>query len=203
MLDEAVTLAEADAVSILIDAPWARPEPWLRDTNYMPENDRDIYTQNVVDMRRAIDVLIAREGVDPERIGFIGHSYGAHMGAVLAGVETRIQAYVLMAGVPSLSERIPRHISSALPADHLADYLDATGPLDAIHYVGSAAPAALLYQCARQDEVIDEATSLRFYEAGSQPKEIVWYDTGHSLDDQARLDRAQWLAEQIGLRIGD
>jgi hypothetical protein len=57
----------------------------------------------------------------------------------------------------------------------------------------------LFFQCARQDEVIAEETSRRYYEAGSQPKRISWYDTGHSLDDQARLDRARWLAEQIGL----
>jgi hypothetical protein len=104
-----------------------------------------------------------------------------------------------MAGVPGRSDRIPKRITSAMPAEDMAAYLEAIHPLDAVHYVGHAAPAALFFQCAREDEVITEATSLRYYEAGSQPKRIEWYDAGHGLNDQARLDRAQWLAEHIGL----
>ncbi len=198
-LDEALTLAQAGVVSLLVDSPWARPEPWQRDLEYNPTNDRDMYTQEIIDLRRAVDVLISREEVDPERIGFIGHSYGAHVGGVLSGVETRIKAYVFMAGVPSRSDRIPRHITSALP--DLSAYLEATRPFDAIHYVGHAAPAALFFQCARQDEIIAKDTSRRYSEAGSQPKQITWYDTGHSLDDQARLDRARWLAGYIELDV--
>ncbi len=198
-LKEAVWLARTGAVSILVDSPWARPEPWLQDLEYTPDNDRDMYAQEIIDLRRAIDVLTSRPEVDPERIGFIGHSYGAHVGGVLSGVEPRIMAYVFMAGVPSRSDRIPRRITSAIP--DLEDYLAATRPFDAVHYVGHAAPAALFFQCAREDEIIPQETSQRYYDAGSQPKEIVWYDAGHSLNDQARLDRAQWLAEQIGLDV--
>lgn len=198
-LDEAVTLAQAGGVSLLIDAPWARPEPWRRELNYTSDNDRDVAIQNIIDLRRAVDLLTLREDVDPERIGFIGHSYGAHVGGVLAGVETRIKAYVFAAGMPSRSEHIPRRVTSALPTEDLAAYMEATAPLDAVHYVGHAAPAALFFQCARKDEIITAETSLRYYEAGSQPKRITWYDTGHSLNDQASLDRAVWLVEQIGL----
>jgi cephalosporin-C deacetylase-like acetyl esterase len=180
-LDEALTLAQAGGVSLLVDSPWARPESWRQDLDYTPAHDRDMYIQEIVDLRRAADLLVSRGDVDPERIGFIGHSYGAHVGGVLSGVETRIKAYVFMAGVPSLSERIPRRITSALPTDDLAAYLEATRPFDAIHYVGHAAPAALFFQCTHQDEVIAEETSHRYYEAGSQPKQITWYDAGHSL----------------------
>ena len=199
-LNEAIGLAEAGAVSLLVDSPWARPEPWRRDLNYTPENDRAMYIQEIVDLRRAVDLLASQERVDAERIGFIGHSYGAHVGGVLAGVERRIRAYVFMAGVPARSDRIPGRIANVLPEEDLAAYLEATRPLDAVHYVGHAAPASLLFQCGRADEIIAETTSLRYYEAGSQPKQIVWYEAGHSLGDQARLDRARWLGEQIGLR---
>lgn len=198
MLEEAITLANYGVVGLLIDAPWARPEPWRRELNYVPENDRAVLIQNVVDMRRGIDLLVARQDVDRERIGFIGYSYGAHMGGVLSGVETRVRAYVFMAGMPSYRERIPSHIAAALSAEHLAAYRTLVGPLDAFRYVGHAAPAALLYQCARHDEILDEALSLRFYEAGSEPKEIMWYDAGHSLNEQAFADRLQWLGEHLG-----
>jgi cephalosporin-C deacetylase-like acetyl esterase len=198
-LKEAVTLAQAGGASLLVDAPWARPEPWRRELNYTSANDRDIYIQDVVDLRRAVDLVTLRANVAPERIGFIGYSYGAHMGGVLAGVETRIQAYVLMAGMPSRSDRIPKRITSVLPAEDLSAYLEAIASLDAVYYVGHATPASLFFQCAREDEIITEATSWRYYEAGSQPKQITWYDAGHSLNDQARHGRARWLAEHIGL----
>lgn len=196
-LDEAVDLAGEGVVSLLINAPGARPAPWQRNAEYTPE-DRALYVQNVVDMRRGVDLLLSRPEVDPGRLGFIGHSYGAHMGGVLSGVEDRIDAYVFMAGLPHLSERIPPHIASVLPEEDLAAYLEAVAPVDAVHYVAHAEPAALLFQAARHDEIIPQATAMEFYEAASRPKELVWYDTGHSLDEQARSDRTRWLMERIG-----
>ncbi len=106
-LDEALSLAKAGAVSLLIDAPFSRSGESKRDfdpTVTKPKNDRDIYIQTVVDLRRGVDLLLSRSDIDPKRIGFVGHSYGAHTGAILAGVEKRIKAYVIMSGAPSLTE---------------------------------------------------------------------------------------------------
>ena len=33
----------------------------------------------------------------------------------------------------------------------------------------------------------------------SDPKQIHFYDAGHELNDEARADRASWLAERFGL----
>ena len=118
---------------------------------------------------------------------------------MLSGVEMRVGAYGLMAGVPGRSDRVPRRITSAQPAEDVAAYLEAICPLDAIHYINHAAPAALFFQCGREDEIVAQAVSQQYYEAASQPKRITWYDAGHSLNDQARLNRARWLAQQIGL----
>jgi len=200
-LDEAVTLTRAGAVSVLVDAPWARPEPWQRQFDYTPENDRAVYIQDVVDLRRAVDLLVEREEVDPERIGFVGYSYGAHTGGVLSGVETRIRAYALVSGIPRQSDRIPWHIASTLPVEDLVAYLEAIRPLDAVNYVGHAAPAALLFQCGREDEIVGAEDFLRYYEAGSQPKQILWYDAGHRLNEQAQNDRDRWLGERLGLDL--
>jgi|SRR5260221_9736682 pimeloyl-ACP methyl ester carboxylesterase len=40
----------------------------------------------------------------PEHVAYVGHSYGATFGGVIAGVEHRISAFVLMAGWYALSE---------------------------------------------------------------------------------------------------
>jgi cephalosporin-C deacetylase-like acetyl esterase len=90
-LDEAVALAHAGAVSLLIDAPFARPgfhsEP-------EPLNSQEPLTeqQQVIDLRRGVDLLCSRGEVDPARIAYVGHSFDAAVGGILAGVEHRVQA---------------------------------------------------------------------------------------------------------------
>ena len=59
---------------------------------------RRIFVDDVVAVRRAIDVLRARPEVDPNRIGLVGWSLGARVGAVTAGVDPRLKAVVLMSG---------------------------------------------------------------------------------------------------------
>ena len=174
-LDEAVDLAARGVVSILISAPGP---------TFSSVADQ-IYIRQVVDARRAVDVLASLPEVDVARLGYVGHSYGAVWGGVLAGVERRIKAYVLMAGWarPSL-------------------YMETDAPtprLDPIHYIGHAAPAALFFQFARADEYITERAALEYFTAASEPKLMEWYDGGHELNEPARLDRAAWLATQLGL----
>ena len=55
-------------------------------------------------MRRGADLLLARPDVDPRRLAFVGHSYNATVGAILAGVDRRFKAFVLMAG--ALSDQV-------------------------------------------------------------------------------------------------
>src|SRR5438132_6580955 len=62
------------------------------------------YIQTVIDLRRSVDLLLSRRDIDRKRIGFVGHSFGAHTGVLLASVEKRIKVYVIMAGGPSLTE---------------------------------------------------------------------------------------------------
>lgn len=132
-----LSLARAGAVSISIDAPWARPEPWKTEDEgghiTHPEVDRDIYVQTVVDLRRAVDILLSRNDVDPKRIGFVGHSYGATWGGVLAGVEKRIRTYVLMAGLPDVADFTP---SGAKDMDSISEQVKAKfTPQQVQHYV--------------------------------------------------------------------
>ncbi len=49
--------------------------------------------------QQALDILITIEGVDPNRLGCIGHSLGGRAGIYLAALDERIQAAVLSAGI--------------------------------------------------------------------------------------------------------
>ena len=209
-LDEALSLAKVGAVSLLIDAPFSRAGESKRDfdpTVTHPEIDRDIYIQTVIDLRRGVDLLVSRSDVDSKRIGFIGHSYGAHTGAVLAGVEKRIRAYVIMAGAPSLTEflrtsTLPAIVKTrdALTKEQQENYFNTLATVDPINYVPHVAPSALLFQFGKRDTYPTEQNAARYSQAASNPKSIKWYDAGHALNDEARNDRALWLQKQIGLR---
>jgi pimeloyl-ACP methyl ester carboxylesterase len=202
-VDEAVSLAkERGFVSLTISAPFLRPEnqgkrggnPWN------PEVSRREQIQTIVDLRRGFDLLVARPEVDPRRLAYVGHSLGATIGGTLAGVEKRPIAFVLMAGYPSLTQGTAHGTDQGslafqelLTAEQQKAYVDALAPLDAIHYIGHAAPAKLLFQFARRDDFISPLDAEIYVEAASAPKEVKWYDTDHDFNEDARRERDEWL----------
>jgi len=206
-VDEAVALAKDHGfVSLTIGAPFLRPEnqgkrggnPWN------PEVSRREQIQAVVDIRRGFDLLVSRPEVDPKHLAYVGHSLGATVGGILAGVEKRPVAFVLMAGYPSLTHAM-RHNSDqgAIAFQELATpeqrkaYVDALDPLDALHYVGHAAPAKLFFQFAKRDEFITPWDAAAYLQTASDPKEVKWYDTNHSFNEEARRDRGEWLIRSL------
>ena len=91
-LPEAMLYAKVGVVSLLVDDLQVRPAPYRRTApGTEPEAVRDNFIQSVVDLRRGIDLLRARPDVDPNRIAYVGHSAGAHWGAILSAVDRRIQ----------------------------------------------------------------------------------------------------------------
>jgi hypothetical protein len=93
-------------------------------------------------------LLSAREDVDPARLAYIGYSYGAAMGGLLAGIEPRIKAFCLMVG----DGGIVSHFTAAdgtllseldrLPDEKSQAWLELMNPIEPIRFVGRAAPAA-------------------------------------------------------------
>jgi uncharacterized protein len=100
LLAYALDLAPTGTVSLLIDAPFARPAQRyrVRGPITFTRQDRHEQIQLIVDLRRGLDLLTSRTDVDAQRLAYIGRSYGATIGGVLAGVETRIRTYILAVG---------------------------------------------------------------------------------------------------------
>jgi dienelactone hydrolase len=96
-LDEAVALAPAGVVSLLTDGPVARPGHVEDPTPLNTQQVTDLI-QQIVDMRRGADLLLARPDVDAKRLAYVGHSYNASVGGFLSGIDKRFVAFVLMAG---------------------------------------------------------------------------------------------------------
>ncbi len=201
--------AKAGAVVIAIDAPHARPEHSRQASDPIAYTalDRSEQIQLMVDLQRAVDLLLAQPNVDPGRLAYVGVSYGGAMGGLFAGVEDRLQAYVLVVGDGGLVT----HETGlddlfgglySLPQEQREAWWDAMWPIEPIHFVAHAAPAALLFQNGRQDRLVPLPDGVRYQLAGSEPKEAIWYDAGHSLGMQSQRDQAEWLQQHIGIDAG-
>jgi dienelactone hydrolase len=208
-LPEAILYARAGVISLLVDDLNVRPAPWRRSApGTEPQAVRDNYIQLVVDLRRGIDILRARSDVDPNRIAYVGHSSGAHWGAILSAVDRRLKTVVLMAGVPAeatilMESEDPDYVGfrQSTPKEQLENYFRIVSPLDAINYVPHASPTPLLFQFARFEQYFNETAMKRYAHAASEPKLVLWYDTGHGLNDlRPLIDRANWLQRHIGMK---
>jgi dienelactone hydrolase len=194
-VEEAIALAHKGVASLLVEGLF----PWHKAPSGYEADKIQIINQ-VIELRRALDVLLSQPEVDPQRIGYVGHDYGAMFGAILAGVDHRAKAYVLMAGMGNFSDWSLKYwpVTGSKGADA---YRQAMVTLDPIGYIPHAAPATLYFQFAKHDKYISEATAMQFYDAGSDPKEIRWYETAHALNtDEDIRDRSAWLSSQLGLK---
>ena len=200
MAPYAQLLAEYGAVVIAIDAPFARRsgQP-VRFTT----QDRAEQIQLIKDLQRAVDVLRARVNVDDERIAYVGVSYGGAMGALLAGIERRLAAVVLVVGDGGLVSHFtgPEDYAfmASLSCATRVDWFRDMAPIEPIRFVPRASPTALLLQSGRIDDLVPMADAQALHASVPEPRTITWYEAGHGLNQQAVWDRHDWLHAKIGL----
>ncbi|HXL44602.1 MAG TPA: hypothetical protein VN960_11170 [Gaiellaceae bacterium] len=188
-LVDALALAKEGVVSLLPQEFF----PWVEPVSEDATADRQMTIDQVVELRRGLDVLEEQAGDVP--VGFVGHDYGAMFGALLVA-DKRPQTYVLMAPDATFSNWFLKYfVRGASKTD-----LDrAFAPLEPVNNVGDAAPASVFFQFAKSDRFVPGYVADKLTEAASEPKKAESYDAGHELDDAARKDRLAWLRDELGL----
>jgi len=202
-LAEAVVLAHAGVVSLLTDGPIARAGH-VEDRALVSDQQSADLIQQIVDMQRGADLLLARKDVDPKRLAYVGHSYNASVGGFLSGIDKRFKAFVLMAG--SLSDELD------LKTREAQEYRQKIGPekfdaftakwawLDPGKFVSHAAPATVFLQYASQEKFLTPERARAYAARVSEPKRFKEYDAPHALNAEARRDRIAFLTEQLNLK---
>jgi len=202
-LAEAVALAPAGVISLLIDGPIARPGHVEDDSELSDQQNAD-QVQAIVDTRRGADLLLARPDVDAHRLAYVGHSYNAGTGAFLSGIDRRFKAFVLMAG--AISDEV------TLKSKEVQDIRRQVGPekfdafqaryawLDAGKYVSHATPAVVFMQYGAQETFLTPKRDREYAAVVSEPKRFKLYDAPHALNAEARRDRVAFLTEQLNLK---
>lgn len=210
-LAEALLLARAGAASLLTDAPLVRPGFTAEREGLKGQvQNAEASRQQVIDFRRGVDLLAARDDIDPKRLAYVGHSYNAHTGGILAAVEKRISSFALMAGVFADEEYI--FSSSAIDVvqfrqkngeEALRDFFREYAFDDPVHFIGHSAPAAVFLQFGEDDGGIPHQTARGYFERFADPKKIAFYKAGHALNREAREERVEWLAERLTISRPD
>ncbi len=198
LLPLASSLAARGAVALTLTLPSGDATP---PTGLSPEEtlrwQRDTIVEDVVAVRRALDVLAADERVDPERLGLVGWSFGGRLGALVAGIDDRVRATALMsAGAAPVAE-----YAAAAPADLRDDVEEVLTPIDPLARIGEAQGAVFL-QAGRSDSVVPASALQALADAAPDDSRITWYDAEHQLDDRANRDQLDWLAERLEVRPG-
>ena len=191
-LPDARALSAKGVTSLLVDAMWAQPG-WF-DTLRRPDTDFDDSVRQVIALRRALDVLQAQPHVDATRIAYVGHDFGSMYGAILSAVDPRPTCYVLMAGVPTLSEWF---LLGVQPKDKAA-YVDRMSALDPIKYLARSKARSFMFQDALKDSYVPVREAEAFAEAAPGERASFFYASDHALAaPQITDDRLQWLTARL------
>jgi dienelactone hydrolase len=204
-LDEALALARSGVVSLLIDAPQARPT-FVAEKEPLDaiRQSSDMASRELIDVRRGVDLLLTRRNVDRNRIAYVGHSWGAHVGAILAAVEKRIGTFVLMAGNYSDEESTLASKDAQIQArikevgqDKMREYFSDYAWDDPVHFTGHTEGKAIFLQFAQQDTVTREQAQKYFDAFAAKDKKMEFYSAGHALNNAALIDRDRWLEQHL------
>lgn len=193
-LEEAVQLGQLGVTSLLVEALWSQPG-WYKQRTM--DEDPAAFTAQVVSLRRGLDLLSGEAGVDPGRLGVVGHDFGAMTGMLAAAADGRPRSHVLLALTPRF-EHWMFYDPKKKPTDE-QDYrrrLAALDPIDAL----PALEGPILVQLAREDFYVppDQIEAWRL--ALGSRGELRTYATSHAMEAaQVRTDRDEFLRRTLGV----
>lgn len=197
-VDEAVKMAEKGTVSLLVSTMWSDPK-WFNVRKQ--DGDYQDAVHQVIALRRALDVLLTQPGVNPKRIAYVGHDFGAMYGSVMAATENRVQSYVLIAGTPRFYDWFV--FNNKLAGDALTAYRTQIGAIDPVEMVKTVKDAAFFFQFGENDGYVPRETAVEYYLAAPEPKRLATYTSDHDMEhDIIQVDRMEWLSERLQLKSG-
>ncbi|MDY7225075.1 acetylxylan esterase [Hyalangium rubrum] len=197
----ALPFARRGAVVVSVDAPFARRNA---SAVTFTAADRADQVQLIVDLQRAVDLLLARPDVDPARIAFVGGSYGGAVGALFAGVDARPATYILYVADGGFVSHFtsldgtPQGPLAELSPEERESWIATLGPVGGMNWVGRARSGSILFQNGREDPLVPPAKAEALHRAAGSSHTVRWYESGHKLPDQAWQDMFRWLHERVG-----
>ncbi|MBT8487345.1 MAG: protein kinase [Gemmatimonadetes bacterium] len=90
---------------------------------YLLQDESNDYRDHVIkwykDLARSLDYLETRDELDPEKVGYLGYSWGARTGAIMLAVESRLKT-----GIMTVAGLSPKPTQPAVDPFHFASRVD-------------------------------------------------------------------------------
>lgn len=194
-VEEAKEMTLAGAVCLLVETLWSDPDFFLKRTQ---GDDLQNSVEEVVNLRRAMDLLLSQPNADPKRFAYVGHDFGGMYGVLAGSLDKRPTHYVIMAATPRFSDwylYLPKLEGEARNA-----FIRQMSEIDPIIHVPGLSPARVLFQFGTDDPHVPRERAEEFFATATDPKEVEWYEAGHGLNANATDSRKAWLKDGLGLR---
>lgn len=133
---------------------------------------RNIVSQTVFDLRRAIDLIETKPELDPGKIGYYGISLGGIIGSIFCSVDDRVKVPVLALAGGQLNLLYGKQAATKEVKDFL-------GIIEPLNFIADISPRPLLMLNAKNDEIVPPIMSKLLYRKAKKEKEIIWYDAKH------------------------
>lgn len=193
-IEEAKEMARCGATCLLVETMWSDPDFFMKRTQ---AEDLQNSMEEVVNTRRAMDLLLSQPNIDSNRVALVGHDFGGMYGVLAGSVDSRPTNYVIMAATP----RFPDWYlyGPKLEGEPREAFIRQFSELDPITRVSHLSPSPIFFQFGMDDPHVPKERAEEFFHAARQPKEMKWYESGHGLNADATSDRKQWLKEKLNL----
>ena len=194
-VEEAKELARAGTACLLVETLWSDPDFFIKRTQ---ADDMQNSMEEVVNIRRGMDLLLFQPGIDPERFAFVGHDFGGMYGVLAGSLDQRPKQYVIMAATPRFPDwdlYLPKLEGEAREA-----FIREMSDIDPIVHASKLSPAPIFFQFGTNDPHVPRERAEEFFAAAQEPKSMQWYEAGHGLNEHATNDRKKWLRGKLGLR---
>lgn len=193
-LGTAVKLAKRGAIALTLTVPSrAKTPPSGAAGEELVRWQGGTIADDVIAARRAFDVLADDERVDAGRLGLVGWSMGGRLAAVVAGVDDRARATVLIsagaAPVDAYAHGAPTELQGVVR--------EVLAPIDPLTRIDDA-KGAVLIQAGREDSIVPRAALEAVIAAAPKGTKVEWYPADHALDAGAEAGRLDWLSDELG-----
>ena len=159
-------MARSGAVCLLVETLWSDPDFFIKRTQ---EDDVQNSIEEVVNIRRAMDLLLSQPNVDSKRFAYVGHDFGGMYGVLAGSLDQRPTHYVVMAATP----RFPDWYlySSKLEGEAREAFIRQMSEIDPISSCPeSFARRPIFFQFATDDPHVPEGTRRRIFCGGKRTK---------------------------------
>ena len=137
------------------------------------------------DYSRAVDYLLSRADVDPQRVGYAGVSWGAITGVTFVAHDPRVKAMASIVGGGNFMGFISDKVE--MPAEAV----EAAKGFDPVYHVALIAPRPLLLLNVTHDQLVPRFFAESLHAAAGAGAKKMWLETDHffqGVDRYAILD---------------